>query len=262
MPDIYVNLLTFNAVPPATPTVQPHLLNVDAVAMLPDRLEGNNAEFALSADNTNVTVVNNGAGVDTVQVWVQVLHSIPRAFPPGFTGAGLPFTPSGGGGAALDSAGAFVASDGILSATGDVALAFDRNNHPVLSFNDTTNETVLFAGIVPRNYSGGDLVVTLFWAAATAIAGDVRWGVEFERNNAGGPFDLDVDSFAAQQAMVATAPGTSGFVAATQIQLTQAQADNIMPGDPYRLRVERGAASATDTMAGDAQLTRVLVEAA
>ena len=30
-----------------------------------------------------------------------------------------------------------------------------RNAHPVLDFDDTTEEKVVFTGIMPRNYAGG-----------------------------------------------------------------------------------------------------------
>ena len=68
---------------------------------------------------------------------------------------------------------------------------------------------------------------------------------------------VDADAFAAQVTGTSTTSATSGVVTRTSIALTNAQADAIAAGDAFRLRVQRVATDAGDTMVGDAQALRV-----
>jgi len=138
----------------------------------------------------------------------------------------------------------------------NVAAAFSRNGHPIVNFDDSSDESIIFHGIMSKDYADDNIIVDLDWIAKTATSGDVRWGLEFERMNAGG-HDLDADSFNTQQVGTSTTNGTSGIITRTSITVTQAQADAIAAGDSFRLRVERVATDAADTMTGDAQLLRV-----
>jgi len=131
-----------------------------------------------------------------------------------------------------------------------------RNYHPVLDFDDTTNESAVFSAIMPRNYAGGGITVYLHWAATTAVANSVDWDVAFERIG-DQQLDIDGDSFAAvQSADNQTAPGTSGLVDISNIAFTDgAQMDSVAVGEAFRLKVTRDAAS--DDMVGDAELVAV-----
>ena len=84
----------------------------------------------------------------------------------------------------------------------------------------------------------------------------MTWGIEIERNNAGGT-DIDSDSFAAQQTANNTTNGTSGVITRTTIVLTQAQADALESGESYRLRLQRVTGDGGDNMAGDAQVLSI-----
>lgn len=129
-----------------------------------------------------------------------------------------------------------------------------RNGIPVLDFDDTVSESLFFSGVLPRHYVGGGLTVTLWWAASTATAGNVRWETAIERGNT----DLDADSFATGQAATGAAPGTSGVPTSTSIAHTAgAQMDGLAVGEPFRLRVTRLASDGADTMTGDAELYAV-----
>lgn len=135
-----------------------------------------------------------------------------------------------------------------------------RNGHLLLGFDTTTQQTAIFAGVMPRNYAGGGLTVYLRWMAASATSGTGGWDVTFERDADAGD-DMDADSFAtAQTVTAATVPATSGVPKVTSVAITAGAAgtDSIAAGDGFRLRVRRDVAS--DTAAGDLQLMDVEVK--
>ncbi len=135
-----------------------------------------------------------------------------------------------------------------------------RNERLLIDFADGTgvNENCSWPDVMGDAYAGGSLRVDVDWIAATAVAGDVRWGVQWERLNAGGP-DLDASTFAAALFGTSTTNATSGVITRTSITFTQAQADGITAEDPLRLLLFRDAVNVGDTMVGDAQLVRVAV---
>ena len=153
----------------------------------------------------------------------------------------------------------FLAHEGIATAAGNAAAAGARNAHRTFDFDDggaVVDEQIAFEGIVPPHYSGEDLTVVLYWVAAAAIVGDVKWDVSFERIELGA-LDIDADSYAAAQTVTTTCLGTSGFVAVSTFTFTQAQADAIAANDLFRLLVMRDSNDAADDMVGDAQLLAV-----
>lgn len=131
-----------------------------------------------------------------------------------------------------------------------------RNAHPVLDFDDTTQEAAVFSGILPRHYAGGGITVYLHWVASSAITGTVGWDVAFERIGAAQQ-DIDADGFAtAQTVTAATVDGTSGNVTITNVAVTNgANMDSIAVGEAFRLRIRRDVAN--DNAVGDAELVGV-----
>lgn len=136
-----------------------------------------------------------------------------------------------------------------------------RNTHPVLDFDATTSETIYFEDVLPANYSGGGVTVTVFWMATSATSGAVVWGGAFEEMIAGGT-DMDADSFATvQNSAASNANGTSGILSSVTIAHTSgANMDTAVAGDPFRYSLARLPADAGDTMTGDAELVRVVVK--
>lgn len=136
-----------------------------------------------------------------------------------------------------------------------------RNSHPVLDFDAATDEDAIFSAVLPRNYAGGGVTVTVIWMATSATSGNVIWNGAFERLEAGGT-DLDVDSFAtAQAASAATTNATSGALTYTTITFTNgAQMDSLAVGEAFRFKVTRDANNASDTMTGDAELVAVEIK--
>lgn len=151
------------------------------------------------------------------------------------------------------------ASAGIPPSSAFATLA-RRNNHLVANFDAATDEAIDFEGVLPSHYSGGGLTVTLVWLAATATTGNVVWDVSIERHQ-DDTQDLDADGFAAVQSVTAACASASGEPSYDNITFTDgAQMDSLAVGESFRLRVNRDANNGSDTMAGDAQLIRVVVK--
>lgn len=134
-----------------------------------------------------------------------------------------------------------------------------RNNHPVLDFDADTDETAVFSGVMPQNYAGTTgVTVYIHWSASTATANDVAWDVAFERIG-DGQQDIDSDGFAANNSVIDTAPGTSGFVTIASVSFTDgADMDSVAAGEKFRLRITRDADNVSDDdMTGDAELHKI-----
>lgn len=141
--------------------------------------------------------------------------------------------------------------------SGTPAQLDTRNGHVVWDFDAATNEIVDFESVLPRNYAGGGLTVTIVWSATTSTSGDTRWLLSLERHQAD-VTDIDTDSFATAQAVNATAPGTNGARSYDSVAFTDgAQMDSLAVGESFRLRLERDATNAADTMVGDAEFARL-----
>jgi hypothetical protein len=134
-----------------------------------------------------------------------------------------------------------------------------RNNHPVLDFDPTTNESTVFSAVMPRSYDGGGLTVYLHYAMSSAVAGNVDWDVSFERIG-DKEQDLDADSFAAVNSVDnTTVPATSGNVDIVNVTFTDgADMDSVAEGEGFRIKITRDAAS--DTATGDAELVWVEIK--
>lgn len=132
-----------------------------------------------------------------------------------------------------------------------------RNNHIVLDFDMTTNESAVFSSILPRNYAGGGVTVYIHYTT-TVTTGDVDWDAQFEHMGDGE--NVDSDSFAAVQSVdTTTVPGTSGDVDIVNIAFTNGgQIDSIAIGDKFRLKITRDATN--DSAAADMELHAVEVK--
>jgi len=134
-----------------------------------------------------------------------------------------------------------------------------RNTHLLLAFDDTTNEYAYFPGVLPRNYAGGGVTVTVIWLAATATDGSALWTMAWERHE-DDVTDLDADSFAADHAVLAHCASASGEPSYDAIAFDDgADMDSLAVGESFRLRIFRHADDGTDDMVGDAQLGRIEV---
>jgi hypothetical protein len=132
-----------------------------------------------------------------------------------------------------------------------------RNGHPTLDFDAATDEFALFTSILPRNYAGGGITISLVWGATSDVTTThaCRWSTQIERGDTG--TDFDADSFAAVNTTGGNPSATSGAPTYTTIAHTSgAQMDSLAVGELFRLKVSRDAdgTSGTDDMTGDAEL--------
>lgn len=138
-----------------------------------------------------------------------------------------------------------------------------RNSVPVLDFDASADESAVFGGFLPANYAGGGLTVTLVWMATSATTGGVSWDVAIEAHP-DDTFDIDADGFAAaNNSGSATTASATGEQQYTDITFTDgADMDSLAAGESYRIKVTRDAdgTTATDDMAGDAELLRVIIK--
>ena len=134
-----------------------------------------------------------------------------------------------------------------------------RNQHTVLDFDPTTNESAVFKDIMPRNYGGNGVTVYLHYAMSSAVADTVDWDAAFERIS-DQQQDIDSDGFAAVNSVDnTTVPGTNGNVDVVSIAFTDgADMDSVAAGEAFRLKITRDAAS--DDASGDAELFAVEIK--
>jgi hypothetical protein len=129
-----------------------------------------------------------------------------------------------------------------------------RNQHPVLDFDATTNESAVFSAVMPQHYAGTTgVTVYLHYAMTSATSLTVDWDVAFERIG-DQQQDIDSDGFAAVNSVDnTTVPGTSGNVDIVSVAFTDgADMDSVAAGEGFRIKVTRDAVS--DDAAGDAEL--------
>lgn len=133
-----------------------------------------------------------------------------------------------------------------------------RNGVLVLDFDDTTDESIQFAGLMPRHYAGGGVTVTIGWMSTdtTITAGhQCRWDVAF-KSVTDDADDLDTKAFAAAQSVSSDEASASGEVKYVTIAFTDgAQMDSVAAGEYFRLQITRDANHADDDLTGDAELT-------
>jgi hypothetical protein len=133
-----------------------------------------------------------------------------------------------------------------------------RNQHPVLDFDATTNESAVFSAIMPRNYGGNGVTVNIHYAM-TATSGTIDWDAAFERIG-DQQQDIDADGFAAFKSVDnMQVPSTSGLVDVVSVSFSDGtEMDNVQTGEGFRLKIQRDAAN--DDATGDAELLFVEVK--
>ena len=134
-----------------------------------------------------------------------------------------------------------------------------RNQHPVLDFDATTNESIVFSDVMVRHYDGGGATVYIHYSMSTATANTIDWDVAWERIG-DQQLDIDGDSFAAVNSVDnTTVPGTSGLVDIVSVAFTDGpDMDSVAVGEGYRLKITRDAVN--DDAAGDGEVRLVEIK--
>jgi hypothetical protein len=137
----------------------------------------------------------------------------------------------------------------------------ERNNHPILNFDASTEEACYFTSVLPRHYAGGGLTIYLHYSMASAVANAIVLGTSIERIG-DQQQDLDDDGFATEQVTASTTvPATSGLVdIVTTVHTAGANMDGLAVGETFRLKVARKVADAGDTATGDLELVAIEIK--
>jgi hypothetical protein len=136
-----------------------------------------------------------------------------------------------------------------------------RNAVPVLDFDDTTDESIVFAGFMPAHYAGGGVTVTIGWMATSATTGAISLDAAF-MSVTDDADDLDTKAFAAANNANPTTASATGEVQYTAVTFTDgADMDSVAAGEYFRLQITRDAngTTSTDDMTGDMELLFVAV---
>ena len=128
-----------------------------------------------------------------------------------------------------------------------------NNRRPVLAYDASTLETAYWTTILPQGWTGTVTAYILF-IMATATTGAIRMQVAMESITPGDSVDLDsTTSFdTTNNSGNITVPGTAGFPGSISITLTNHDAS--AAGDYVRFQLDRDAANAGDTAAGDVHI--------
>lgn len=151
--------------------------------------------------------------------------------------------------------------DAYLPATNPGApVMVQGTNFPVpgLAFDATTQETAFFR-FPAASYGSGNVTVTVDWYADTASTGGVTFGASLAAitQNTDSQ-DIETKAFATENTASDTHLGTTGQRLHT-FDITVSNLDTIAALDDVTLRLRRAPADASDTMTGDAIVTRVIV---
>lgn len=122
---------------------------------------------------------------------------------------------------------------------------------------DAATEEAIFFDFEAVSYGSGNVTVRLRWYADSATTGAVVWGAQLAAlTPTTDTQDVETDTLATAATTSTTHLGTTGQ-REHETAVTITALDSLASGDTVRLRVYRVAASGSDTMTGDAILTRV-----
>ncbi len=221
--------------------------NVTTNANLTGDVTSSGNATTLATVNSNVGSFGSGSLVPVITVNAKGL----------ITAISTTAVSGGGGGSGTKTIAVFTPRDNQPPAS-NFATLDTRNSVAVLDFDDATNESAVFVGVIPEGaVLTSGLYVFIHWTATSGTSGQVKWGAQFERGNT----DLDSDSFDTATDNFSSTSGTNGVIMVTGMTCTDI--DGLTAGDTFRIRIYRDAADGTnDTLSGDAELVTVEVRTA
>jgi len=137
-----------------------------------------------------------------------------------------------------------------------------RNSYTVLDFDDTADESAVFWGLMPLNYAGGGITVTVGWMATSATANTISLDVAL-MSITDDADDLYTKAFAAANNANPTTASATGEVDYIDITFTDgADMDSIAAGEAFLLKITRDAdgTTSTDNLVGDMELVFVKIK--
>lgn len=138
-------------------------------------------------------------------------------------------------------------------------LTSDTGIREMLLFDDGTDETAIFSGVMPRNYDGGGITIKIWYSMDSANTSDnVIFDAAFEKISEADGMGTSGADFAAVNSVTDTAEDAADDITSAEIAFTNgADMDSVTAGDPFRFKLTRDADNASDTAAGDAQVHRI-----
>lgn len=140
------------------------------------------------------------------------------------------------------------------------ALVRNGTNFPLyaLAFDASTDEAAFWT-FIATSYGSGNVTVRVFWYADTATSGDVIWEAQLAAITANTDTqDVETKALATLNNVTDTHLGTTGQ-RLHSADITVSNLDSLAAGDFVALRLARDANNASDTMTGDAIVTKVIV---
>ena len=110
-----IQIVEFASIGPGATEILPHNINVNNVPQAPDFVAADVGDLTIVVDATTVTVTNNGALASAPNIWLELKHTIQRAFGADQTTSLVPrpfivASAGGGGGGGAARAFAYVAT--------------------------------------------------------------------------------------------------------------------------------------------------------
>ena len=132
------------------------------------------------------------------------------------------------------------------------------SNFPVsgLAF-DAASDEAAFWNFIATNYGSGNLTLEIYWYADTASSGDVIWDASIAAITPNTDSqDIETKSLATINSVTDSHLGTTGQ-REHSCSITISNLDSLANGDHVWLRLNRDANNASDTMSGDAIVTKL-----
>ncbi len=123
---------------------------------------------------------------------------------------------------------------------------FQFNAEPALLFAETLDKTTYFYGLLPTNYSGGDIEIHLFWNTSNNTANDIKIDAAFERRQPGVYNIDDGDSFGTASTVILTV-ADDNLLHEDTVTITAANAGTPVAGEPFRFSISRNGSDVADT---------------
>jgi len=132
------------------------------------------------------------------------------------------------------------------------------DGHFVYSFNASTDSSLDFTDVMPRQYAGTTgVTLVIIYMMASATTGGVALDGQFELHDEAG-HDMDNSGFAAVNTVTDTVPGTAGQLGYVELTFTDgADMDSVAAGDHFRFRITRDPDHASDTASGALQCVSI-----
>lgn len=143
------------------------------------------------------------------------------------------------------------------------AIAAATGSRPCLDFDSATDESAIFTGTMPNNYSAATgVTVKIKFSMDSANTGtkNVVWDVAFERCEDAVALGPAGNDFAAVNSVTAVVDNTANNLEVSTGVVTftaGADMDSVVAGDVFRLKLTRDANNVSDDATGDAQVIAV-----